>query len=158
MKSLRISQKLVISLIIISLLPYAVISYFNYSAEKAALEKTVLDDLSALAEAKKTHISTVVNFRIEQIKEIASSNFMQEIEGKDTSNLALNLERVKREIPVFFEISALDRDGKAVASTERRLINTNQSEEEFFKNSSFILHACSSSSIPNLTFFSISAL
>jgi len=132
-KNLRISQKLVISLIIISILPYAVISYINYSAEKSALEKKVLDDLSALAEAKKTHITTVVNFRIEQVKEIATSNFMQEIGSKNTSNINLNLERVKKEIPVFFEISAFDLNGKVVASTESSLINKNYSEEEFFK-------------------------
>lgn len=93
-----------------ALLPYAVISYVNYSAEKSALEKKVFDELSALAEAKKTPISTVVNFRIEQVKEIATSNFMQEIGSKNTSNLNLNIERVKKEIPVFFEISALTRD------------------------------------------------
>ncbi len=133
MKSLRISQKLIIALIIISLLPYAVISYASYSTEKSALEKKVFDELSALAEAKKTHITTVVNFRIEQVREIATSNFMQEIGSKNTSNIDFNLERVKKEIPVFFEISALDINGRVVASTERSLMNKNYSEEEFFK-------------------------
>lgn len=133
MKSLRISQKLIIALIIISLLPYAVISYINYSAEKSALEKKVLDDLSALAEAKKTHISTVVNLRIEQVKGITTTNFIQEIEKGNTPYINLNLERVKKEIPVFFEISAFDLNGKVVASTESSLINKNYSEEEFFK-------------------------
>jgi len=132
-KTLRISQKLIISLIIISLLPYAAISYINYSAEKNAIEIKIFDELSALAEAKNTHISTVVNFRIEQIREIATSNFMQEIESRNTSDLNFNLERVKREIPVFFELSALDKNGKVVASTESSLINTSHMEEEFFK-------------------------
>ncbi|MCX9011201.1 MAG: GAF domain-containing protein [Candidatus Methanoperedens sp.] len=132
MRNLRISHKLVISLIIISLLPYAVVSYINYSSEKAALEKKIFDELSALAEAKSTHISTVVNFRIEQVKEVATSSFMQEIESNG-SDLSFNLERVKREIPVFFEISALDRNGRIVASTESSLVDTNHSDEEFFK-------------------------
>ncbi|SNQ61630.1 GAF domain-containing protein [Candidatus Methanoperedens nitratireducens] len=157
MKSLRISQKLVISLIIISLLPYAVISYIDYSAEKAALEKKIFDDLSALAEAKNTHISTVVNFRIEQVREIASSNFMQEIESRNTSNLALNLERVKSEIPVFFEISALDSNGKVVASTESGLINTNQSEEEFFKKAKKNLYLGNISYYNNITGYTIAS-
>lgn len=157
MKSLRISQKLIISLIIISLLPYAVISYINYSAEKAALEKTIFDDLSGLAEAKSTHISTVVNFRVEQVKEISSSNFMQEIESKNTSNLAFNLERVKKDIPVFLEITALDRNGMVVASTERKLINTNQSGEDFFKKAKEKLYIGNISRYNNTTGYIIAS-
>ena len=130
---MRISQKLIISLILISLLPYVVISYINFSAEKDALEKKILDDLSALAEAKNIHISAVVNFRIEQVKEIASSNFMQEINSENTSNLVFNLNRVKREIPLFFEISALDLNGEVVASTDSRLLKSNFSGEDFFR-------------------------
>ncbi|MDD5616311.1 MAG: GAF domain-containing protein [Candidatus Methanoperedens sp.] len=132
MRSLSVSQKLIISLILISLLPYALISYVNYSAEEKALEKKILDDLSALAEAKNTHISTVIKFRIEQVNEIASSNFMQEIASSNTSNLNFNLERVKKEIPVFLEISAIDSNGTVVASTDRMLINSSFSEKEFF--------------------------
>ncbi len=132
MRSLGVSQKLIISLILISLLPYALISYVNYSAEEKSLEKKILDDLSALAEAKNTHISTVIKFRIEQANEIASSNFMQEIASSNTSNLNFNLERVKKEIPVFLEISAIDSNGTVVASTDRMLINSSFSEKEFF--------------------------
>ncbi len=133
MKSLSISQKLIISLILISLLPYALISYVNYSAEEKALEKKILDDLSALAEAKNTHISTVINFRREQVNEIATSNFMQEIGTGNASNLNFNLNRVKNEIPVFLEISALDPDGRVVASTNQTLINSNFSEKDYFR-------------------------
>ncbi len=73
MKSLNITQKLIIFLILISLLPYAAVTYFNYSSEKAALEKSVFDDLSALVEAKNSLIKSVVKLRIEQMEEIASS-------------------------------------------------------------------------------------
>ncbi len=132
MKSLNISQKLVLSLIIISLLPYAVISYVNYSAEANAIEKTVMDDLSALAEAKKTHITTVVNFRKEQVGEIASTNFMQQIEERNAAYITTNLLRVKKEIPEFFEISALDPNGMVLASTESGLIGTDYSEDDLF--------------------------
>ena len=132
MNNLSITQKLVIALIIISLIPYAVISYMNYSAEKNALEKNVFEDLSALAEAKSTHISTVINFRISQVKEISSSNFMQEIEHQTDKNLILNLRRVKKEIPEFLEISALDLQGRVVASTDSALMNKNYTEEDFF--------------------------
>ena len=133
MRSLSISQKLILSLILISLLPYALISYINYSAEEKALEKLILDDLSALAEAKNTHISTVIRFRIEQANEIATSNFMQEIGSNNTSNLNFNIERVKKEIPVFLEITALDPDGIVVTSTNQMLINSNFSEKELFR-------------------------
>ncbi|MFZ2411278.1 MAG: GAF domain-containing protein, partial [Candidatus Methanoperedens sp.] len=125
---------LVIALIIISIIPYAVISYLNYSAEKDALEKRVFDELSSLAEAKKTHILTVVNFRTAQVREIATTGFMQEIELKNTNNIDANLKRVKKEIPEFFQISALNRNGTVVASTESRLIDTNYADEDFFKN------------------------
>src|SRR5574341_863225 len=133
MKNLRISQKLIISLIIISILPYAVISYLSYLAEKDALEREGLSYLSAVAEAKSAHISTVVSFRIAQVREIATSNFIQEIENRNTSYLNLNLRRIKNEIPEFFEISALDLNGTVVASTESRLIDKSYAEEEFFK-------------------------
>jgi len=131
-KSLSITRKLILYLILISLLPYALISYVNYSAEEKALEKKILDDLSALAEAKNTHISTVIKFRTEQANEIATSNFMQEIGSNNTSNLNFNLERVKKEIPVFLEISAIDTKGNVVASTDRTLINSNFSQKELF--------------------------
>ncbi len=140
MKSLSISQKLIIFLILISILPYAIISYLNYSAEKTVLEKKALDGLGALAEAKKTHISTIVNFRIQQVQEIATSNFMQEIEHKNSSNLNFNLLRVKNEIPDFFEIFALDINGTVVGSTASGLVNTSYAGEDFFKNAKEALY------------------
>lgn len=133
MKNLRISQKLIISLITISILPYAIISFLNYSAEKSALEKEGLSYLSAVAEAKNTHISTVLNFRITQVRGIATSNFLQEIGNGNTTYLDLNLLRIKNEIPEFFEISVLDISGTVVASTENKLINKSYAQEEFFK-------------------------
>ncbi|HEY9246402.1 MAG TPA: hypothetical protein VIO11_06100, partial [Candidatus Methanoperedens sp.] len=66
MRNLSISQKLVLALIFISILPYAAISYFNYSIEKNSLEKNVFDELNALSESKSTHIATIVNLRMEQ--------------------------------------------------------------------------------------------
>ncbi len=157
MKNLSITHKLVIALIIISLLPYAVISYLNYSAEKDALEKNVFDELSSLAEAKKTHILTVVNFRTEQVREIASSGFMQEIELKNTSNLDTNLKRVKKEIPEFFQISALDRNGTVVASTESRLTGTNYAKEDFFKIAKENLYIGNLNYYDNITGYIISS-
>ncbi len=157
MKSLSITRKLILSLILISLLPYALISYVNYSAEEKALEKKILDDLSALVEAKNTHISTVVNFRIEQANEIATSNFMQEIGSSNTSNLNFNLERVKKEIPVFLEISAIDREGNAVASTDRMLLNSNFSEKELFKRAKEKLYIGGLEHYDNRTGFIISS-
>ncbi|MCZ7356458.1 MAG: GAF domain-containing protein [Candidatus Methanoperedens sp.] len=133
MKSLNITQKLIIFFILISILPYAVISYINYSAERDALEKTVFQDLSALVEAKRTHISTVVNFRIEQVKEVSTSSFLQQIETRNTGDINLNLLRVRREIPEFYELSALDVNGIVLASTESGLLNVNYSKEDFFK-------------------------
>ncbi|MCX9024913.1 MAG: GAF domain-containing protein [Candidatus Methanoperedens sp.] len=134
MKSLNITQKLIIFLILISILPYAAVTYINYSSEKTALEKTVFDDLSALVEAKNTHINTVVNFRIEQVKEVATSNFMQQIETGKTGDINLNFLRVQKQIPEFLEISALDLNGTVVASTQVRQINKNYAGEDFFKN------------------------
>ncbi|VVB97806.1 Methyl sulfide methyltransferase-associated sensor [uncultured archaeon] len=134
MKSLNITQKLIIFLILISLLPSATVTYINYSSEKAALEKSVFDDLSALVEAKNTHINTVVNFRIEQVKEVSTSNFMQQIETGKTGDISLNLLRVQKQIPEFIEISALDSNGTVVASTEAKQINKNYAGEDFFKN------------------------
>ncbi len=157
MKSLSVSQKLLIYLILISLLPYALISYVNYSAEEKALEKLILDDLSALAEAKNTHISTVIKFRMEQANEIATSNFMQEIGSSNTSNLNFNLERVKKEIPVFLEISAIDRDGTVVASTDRKLINSNFSEKELFNKAKEKLYLGDLEFYDNRTGFIISS-
>lgn len=157
MRKLSVSQKLIISLILISLLPYALISYVNYSAEEKALEKKILDDLSALVEAKNTHISTVINFRIEQANEIATSNFMQEIGSGNTSNLNFNLERVKKEIPVFLEITALDRDGIVVASTDRMLINSNFSEKELFRGAKEKLYLGDLEYYDNRTGFIISS-
>ena len=133
MKNITITQKLIIAFIIISLLPYAVISYSNYSAEKDAIENKVFDGLGALAEAKGTHISTVVNFRIAQVREVSTSGFMQEIESKNTSNINFNLLRVKKEIPEFFELSALDLNGTVIASTESGQTGKSHAEEELFK-------------------------
>ncbi len=130
---LNITQKLIIAFIIISLLPYAAISYSNYSAEKNVLENKIFDGLGALAEAKNTHISTVVNFRIAQVREVSTSGFMQEIESKNTSNINFNLLRVKKEIPEFFELSALDLNGTVIASTESGQIGKSHADEPFKK-------------------------
>lgn len=157
MKNLSITHKLVIALIIISVLPYAVISYLNYSAEKDAFEKKVFDELSSLAEAKKTHILTVVNFRTAQVREIASSGFMQEIELKNTSNLDTNLKRVKKEIPEFSRISALNRNGTVVASTESRLIDTNYAGEDFFEKGKENLYIGGINYSDNITGYIISS-
>jgi len=152
---LNISQKLIIAFIIISILPYAVISYSNYSAEKDAIEKKVFDGLSALAEAKNTHISTVVNFRIAQVREVSTSGFMQEIESKNTSNINFNLLRVKKEIPEFFEISALDINGTVIASTESGQIG--KSHAELFKKATENVHIGGIEYYDNVTGYTISS-
>ncbi len=156
MKSLSISQKLIISLILISILPYAIISYLNYSAERDAVERTVFADLSALAEAKNTHITTVVNFRIEQVKEISTSNFMQQIETRNTGDINLNLLRVKREIQDLLEISALDDKGTVIASTEGRLINKSYAGEDFFVEAKEHLYIDNIDFYDNITAYTVS--
>lgn len=157
MKNLSITPRVVIALIIISVLPYAVISYLNYSEEKDAFEKKIFDELNSLAEAKKTHIITVVNFRTEQLREIASSGFMQEIELKNKSNLDTNLKRVNREIPEFSRISAIDLNGMVVASTENSLVNTNRSGEDFFEKGKENLYIGGINYSDNITAYIISS-
>jgi signal transduction histidine kinase/HAMP domain-containing protein len=155
-KSLSLTQKLIIFLILISLLPYAAVTYYNYSSEKAALEKTVFDDLNALVEAKSTHINTVVDFRIEQVKEVATSNFMQQIETGKTGDINLNFLRVQKQIPEFLEISALDLNGTVVASTQVRQINKNYAGEDFFKNGTKGLYLGNINYYDNRTAFIVS--
>lgn len=157
MKHLSITQKLIIAFIIISLLPYAVISYSNYSAEKDAIENKVFDGLGALAEAKNTHISTVVNFRIAQVREVSTSGFMQEIESKNTSNINFNLLRVKKEIPEFFELSALDLNGTVIASTESGQIGKSHAEEELFKKATENVYIGGIDYYDNITGYTISS-
>jgi anti-anti-sigma regulatory factor/HAMP domain-containing protein len=153
-KNVRISQKLIISLIIISILPYAAISYINYSAEKTALEREGLHYLSAIAEAKNIHISTIMNFSIAQVMEIATSNFLQEMGNR--SNLNINFLRIKQDTPDFLEISALDLNGTIVASTESRLIDKSYNEEEFFKKAKENLYFGNIDNYDNKTAYLIS--
>ncbi len=78
-RNLKIGQKLILLLFLISLIPVFAISISNYFYAKLKLEKMTKDALQAVTNSRAYHINHSIRFRQEQAKQIAGSFLLRQL-------------------------------------------------------------------------------
>lgn len=150
---LKIRQKLVLMLLVISLIPLFAVSASNYYYSKAELEKKTVDALKETAESRGAHINHYIQLRQEQAKEFAGAFLPRQLsesglnapvlvkgiqDDLDSTFLDLNVTPTSRynhidQITDIETISVWDVHGNCIASTNRGLIGMRLPMEDMQK-------------------------
>ncbi|MBM4054668.1 MAG: EAL domain-containing protein [Planctomycetes bacterium] len=139
-----IKNKLIIALLCTSLIPISVITAIHYFQNKKTLTRYTLDNLTAIAESKMTHIVSLLEAKKGRTIDFSSDGFIRDrLEkinfGKFSSKKmisSLNRHLLANKLPLDSHIDAiavLDSKGRVVASTDNAWINADMSNEEIFK-------------------------
>ncbi|MCF6148857.1 MAG: hypothetical protein E3K37_09375 [Candidatus Kuenenia sp.] len=140
---MSIKNKLIIVLLCISLIPISVITTTNYFQSKKTLTQYTLDNLTAIAESKKTHIVSLLEVKKGRTIDFTSDGFirdrLEKIKLGKFSNKkiigSLNRHLSVNKLPLDSHIDGIaivDSKGKVVASTDKTWINIDMSGEDIF--------------------------
>lgn len=145
--NLKLETKFVLSLLLISIVPLAAISTFNYYYSKSQLEKSTIGSLSAINDSRAAHINHLIQLRQEQAKEIAGSYITRQLQSGGF-NHPLIVEKIQEQIDSIFSelkvdptspyknidqssdieiINVWDIHGNIIASTNRELVGKKMS-------------------------------
>lgn len=135
-KKSSIRNKLLLFSLCISLIPSAVITSLYYFNTRHIIKKHVLDELTALADAKKQHIISCIEAKKERTVDFSSDGLIKKrleivrregvLPGKAVSVLNRHLLKNKRILdPSLLGISITDTDGTIIASTHERFVGAN---------------------------------
>ncbi len=112
----------------ISLIPIAAITVVYYLNARGLLKRHQLDELAAVAEARRLHVISCMEAKKGRTRDFCSDGFIRDSleslnqgkTGRDDTAAALNNHLIQNKMPVDPHIAAitiLDKDGKAVAAT-----------------------------------------
>ena len=135
-KKSSIRNTLLLFSLCISLIPSAVITSIYYFNTKYIIKKHVLDELTALADAKKQHIISCIEAKKERTRDFSSDGLITRklgivhregtLLGESVSALNRHLSRNKRTLdPDLLGIAITDTGGTIIASTNERFIGAN---------------------------------
>lgn len=140
---MKISHKLLIVLLVISLVPLMAASILSYILLRDNIRNNVNGELEAVATVQYTRLQDIVGRNTERIDNVAgrlllSQSLFNYVNNRDTqSQAAMNAEvaDVASRITAFKKINILDMSGIIVASTDPTLIGENESNAAFFESS-----------------------
>ncbi|MBI5308304.1 MAG: PAS domain S-box protein [Planctomycetes bacterium] len=135
-KKSSIRNRLLLFSLCISLIPSAVITSVYYFNTRHIIKKQVLDELTALADAKKQHIISCIEAKKERTRDFSSDGLITKrfeiarregtLPGETVSALNRHLSRNKRTLdPSLLGIAITDMGGTIIASTNERFIGAN---------------------------------
>ncbi len=135
-KKSSIRNRLLLFSLCISLIPSAVITSIYYFNTRYIIKKHVLDELTALADAKKQHIISCIEAKKERTMDFSSDGFITKrlaaahregtLHRETVSALNRHLSRNKRTLdPDLLGIAIADTGGTIIASTHERFIGAN---------------------------------
>ena len=135
-KKSSIRNKLLLFSLCISLIPSAIITSIYYFNTRYVIKKRVLDELTALADAKKQHIISTIEAKKERTVDFSSDGLIKKrlevvlhggnLPGKTVSVLNRHLLKSKRILdPSLLGISIVDTNGTIIASTHERFVGSN---------------------------------
>jgi len=141
-KDLKLGQKLIVLLWIISVIPLLAVSIANYSYGKAQLEQKTIDALQAVTSSRASHINHSIQLRQEQAKEFAGAFLPRQLQ-ETGSNDPQVIQEIQDDIMSTFQdlnlepstyyknidqrtdieiVSVWDVHGNIIASTDPTLI------------------------------------
>jgi len=141
-KKLKLGTKFVLTLMIISLVPLAVISLSNYYYSKSQIESTTIGSLRAVNDSRAVHINHLIELRQEQAKELAGTFLIRQLASTGVNHPEIIASVQEHIDSVFLElkatpksdyefidrisdienISVWDIHGNIIANTNRNLI------------------------------------
>ena len=80
-KNLKLGHKFFISLMMISIIPLAILSFFEYYYTKAELKKSTIGNLRAINDSRANHINHLIQLRQEQAKELAGTFISRQLQA-----------------------------------------------------------------------------
>ena len=140
---LSIKARLLTFALCISLIPIAVTTTIYYLHSRSALKYRILEDLKAIAESREQHVLSYME-RIEiRTADFSTDGFIrrcfetivQEGNSKQDAVVRLNKYLSKKKLPLnrhLIAIALMDKNGKAVSSTDERLIGKDFSSHDVF--------------------------
>lgn len=140
-KSIR--SKLLFFCLSLSLIPIAVITVVYYAKGYTTLKNHQVDELSLIAESKKTHLHTAIDAKKGRAIDFSSDGFIRDVlekinennlnKDKLTKSLNLHLTKNKRPLdPYLSDIAVLDTNGIVVASTNHQWIGKSYANTPLF--------------------------
>ncbi|MDP8266049.1 MAG: sensor histidine kinase [Candidatus Aceula meridiana] len=141
-QNLKLGSKFFITLVLISVIPLSIITFFNYFHIKDQLKQSTLGNLHAINDSRVAHINHFVQLRQEQAKELAGTYAIRQLNPQG-SNSPRIIDLVQKSVESVFQeikktprsdyryidkgsaienISVWDIHGQIVANTNRRLI------------------------------------
>ncbi|MBF8277443.1 MAG: Two-component sensor kinase [Candidatus Brocadiaceae bacterium] len=161
-KKSSIRSRLLLFSLCISLIPSTVITSIYYFNTRYIIKKHVLDELAALADAKKLHIISCIEAKKERVRDFSTDGLITKrleaahrngtLPGETVSALNRHLSRNKKSLdPDLLGISITDTSGTAIASADERFVGVNMAScatttPDFHKKTSV---ACVSVSPPH---------
>lgn len=135
-KKSSLRNRLIFFSLCISLIPSAIITSIYYFNTRYILKKHVLDELTALADAKKQHIISCIEAKKERTRDFSSDGLITRklmlfhrggtLLGESVSALNRHLSRNKKTLdPDLLGIAITDTGGTIIASTNERFIGAN---------------------------------
>jgi len=137
-------KKMVVLFLIVSVLPIGAASYWNYRTSKADLKQRIYNELTAIAAAKKEHITQLIKLRQEQVLIIANRylyrTFLKQVNQKNSDlaqlQVAMNnsLKQQTKVVDAFSKIFILDVKGEIIASSHEGDLGRDESNSDVFIN------------------------
>ncbi len=141
-KDLKLGQKLIVLLWIISVIPLLAVSIANYSYGKAQLEQKTIDALQAVTSSRASHINHSIQLRQEQAKEFAGAYLPRQLQETGSNDpeviqeiqddIMSTFQDLNREPSTYYKnidqrtdieiVSVWDVHGNIIASTDPTLI------------------------------------
>ncbi len=139
-------KKMVVLFFIVSVLPIGAVSYWNYRTARTDLKQRIYNELTAVAAAKKEHITQLIKLRQEQVLIIANGypyrNFLEQVNQKNPDlaqlQVAVNdsLKYQTKVVDAFSEIFIINVKGEIVASSHEGDLGRDESNSDVFINGS----------------------
>ncbi|HLF17935.1 MAG TPA: ATP-binding protein [Candidatus Omnitrophota bacterium] len=142
---LKISEKFILSFIVITLGPLLTVAYLGYSHSKIELEKKIINSFIALNNARAASVAYQIQLRLEQAREIAGSFLTRQL-AIDATNEPWLVHKMQGHVETIFEelkrfspnsyqhiaqptdidsIALIDINGKIIVDTDKNHIGQN---------------------------------
>ncbi|MBN1162440.1 methyl-accepting chemotaxis protein [Patescibacteria group bacterium] len=120
--------------IFISFVPVAVVTLVNFGTSREALKNEAITKLDVVSEIAQEAVAAIIDGQMNQVKTMASNdtflNGVNNPELRQSMNDEINF--LMSDVPNFYEIFILDRNGYVVASSSATHIGKNDSEDMYF--------------------------
>ena len=140
---MQIKGKLLLFSLCISLIPIAIIIPLSYFNARQTLKRQVTKELTAIAEAKRLHLLSLLKEKKVRTEDFSSDGFIRdsltemkdaEFRKQDTvTALSKHLSQNKKPLdPSIIAITVADLEGNIVASTDETMTGLNISDQDAF--------------------------